>query len=112
MLEVTLQCVLVTEFACSLPKFLDNVIQVEAEGRSHLGAYGLCLCPNTILLSVDIDSRVIRKKDSLPPPISDAHWSLDMIWTLLSEVEKDENRLVLFRKRDKEVSGHNTLGDK
>ncbi|KAG1826387.1 hypothetical protein DFJ58DRAFT_918841 [Suillus subalutaceus] len=44
---------------------------------------------------------VMRKKDPTPPPIPDVHWSVDMTWTLLSEVEKDENRLVLLGKRDK-----------
>ncbi|KAG1845293.1 hypothetical protein DFJ58DRAFT_730886 [Suillus subalutaceus] len=43
----------------------------------------------------------MRKKDPTPPPIPDVHWSMDMTWTLLSEVEKDENRLVLLGKRDK-----------
>ncbi|KAG1860201.1 hypothetical protein DFJ58DRAFT_874981 [Suillus subalutaceus] len=50
----------------------------------------------------------MRKKDPPPPPIHDVHWSVDMTWTLLSEVEKDENRLVLLGKRDKK---ENTSGD-
>ncbi|KAG1879551.1 hypothetical protein C8R48DRAFT_767808 [Suillus tomentosus] len=43
----------------------------------------------------------MRKKVPPPPPIPDVHWSENMAWTLLSEVEKDENRLVLLGKRDK-----------
>ncbi|KAG2153661.1 uncharacterized protein EDB93DRAFT_1248563 [Suillus bovinus] len=43
----------------------------------------------------------MRKKVLPPPPIPDVHWSENMTWTLLSEVEKDENRLVLLRKWDK-----------
>ncbi|KAG1836206.1 hypothetical protein DFJ58DRAFT_735131 [Suillus subalutaceus] len=43
----------------------------------------------------------MRKKDLPPPPIPDVHWSVDMTWNLLSEVKKDENRLVLLGKRDK-----------
>jgi hypothetical protein len=45
-----------------------------------------------------------KKKDPAPA-IPDVHWSDDMTWTLLSEVEKDANRLVLLGKREKkEVS--------
>ncbi|KAJ8594912.1 hypothetical protein M405DRAFT_695718, partial [Rhizopogon salebrosus TDB-379] len=42
------------------------------------------------------------------PAIPDVHWSDDMTWTLLSEVEKDANRLVLLGKREKK---ENTSGD-
>jgi len=46
----------------------------------------------------------MRKKDPAPP-IPDVHWTDDMTWTLLSEVEKDSNRLALLGKREKkEVS--------
>ncbi|KAG1859034.1 hypothetical protein DFJ58DRAFT_913247 [Suillus subalutaceus] len=44
---------------------------------------------------------IMRKKDPTPPSIPDVHWSVDMTWTLLSEVKKDENRLVLLGKQDK-----------
>ncbi|KAG1785028.1 uncharacterized protein HD556DRAFT_1451113 [Suillus plorans] len=40
--------------------------------------------------------------------IPDVHWSKDMTWSLLSEVEKDDNRLVLLGKRKKK---ENTSGD-
>ena len=47
----------------------------------------------------------MRKKKDPAPPIPDVHWTDDMTWTLLSEVEKDSNRLVLLGKREKkEVS--------
>jgi len=47
----------------------------------------------------------MRKKKDPAPPIPDVHWTDDMTWTLLSEVEKDPNRLVLLGKREKkEVS--------
>ncbi|KAG1858179.1 hypothetical protein F4604DRAFT_1906394 [Suillus subluteus] len=40
----------------------------------------------------------MRKKDLPPSPIPDIriHWSVDMTWTLLSEIEKDETRLVFY----------------
>ncbi|KAG0693614.1 hypothetical protein DFH29DRAFT_963638 [Suillus ampliporus] len=47
------------------------------------------------------------KKDTAPA-ILDVHWSEDMTWSLLSEVEKDDNRLVLLGKREKK---ENTSGD-
>ncbi|KAG1848681.1 hypothetical protein F4604DRAFT_1935272 [Suillus subluteus] len=47
------------------------------------------------------------KKDTAPA-IPDVHWSEDMTWSLLSEVEKDDNRLVLLGKREKK---ENTSGD-
>ncbi|KAG2338221.1 hypothetical protein BDR05DRAFT_1004367 [Suillus weaverae] len=40
------------------------------------------------------------KKDTAPA-IPDVHWSKDMTWSLLSEVEKDNNRLVLLGKQEK-----------
>ncbi|KAG0691718.1 hypothetical protein DFH29DRAFT_976333, partial [Suillus ampliporus] len=40
------------------------------------------------------------KKDTAPA-ILDVHWSEDMTWNLLSEVEKDDNRLVLLGKWEK-----------
>jgi len=47
----------------------------------------------------------MRKKKDPAPPIPDVYWTDDMTWTLLSEVEKDSNRLVLLGKREKkEVS--------
>jgi hypothetical protein len=47
----------------------------------------------------------MRKKKDPAPPIPDVHWTDDMTWTLLSEVEKDSNRLVLLGKWEKkEVS--------
>ncbi|KAG1726461.1 hypothetical protein EDB19DRAFT_1914596 [Suillus lakei] len=47
------------------------------------------------------------KKDTAPA-IPDVHWSEDMTWSLLSEVEKDNNRLVLLGKREKK---ENMFGD-
>ncbi|KAG1881286.1 hypothetical protein F4604DRAFT_1922300 [Suillus subluteus] len=47
------------------------------------------------------------KKDTAPA-IPDVHWSEDMTWSLLLEVEKDDNRLVLLGKREKK---ENTSGD-
>ncbi|KAG1844162.1 hypothetical protein DFJ58DRAFT_731282 [Suillus subalutaceus] len=51
----------------------------------------------------------MRKKDPPHPPIPDVHWSMDMTWTLLSEVMKDESRLVLAL--GKRVKKENTSGD-
>ncbi|KAG1787610.1 uncharacterized protein HD556DRAFT_1312645 [Suillus plorans] len=47
------------------------------------------------------------KKDAAPA-IPDVHWSKDMTWSLLSEVKKDNNRLVLLGKQEKK---ENMSGD-
>ncbi|KAG2123246.1 CHAT domain-containing protein [Suillus clintonianus] len=67
------------------------------------------VCVQSVYSYRDISPGIntMPKKDTAPA-IPDVHWSEDMTWSLLSEVEKDDNRLVLLGKREKK---ENTSGD-